>query len=326
MSLKLTTMCGVVAAGMLSYGAANAAFITQTGDFVQVSYSSGVLGQGGTLGQGAPTPGGRPALIHDPSGTGTFDTDTDYIAGGVPWEGFAVRATDAAGADGFWANGNSGPSGGPSPIAGGAMMDISGSHAADHAASWSGGVAGIFDISHVFWFNDGDEAIQVETTITALQDLTNVSTSRAVDPDPDNIPGGSAITDNDRGFGATIPVEDFVTSTGTISGRTLGYLTDDPTTHNTGIVFNCCSTVDPLIYLAGGEIPSIPGTDHTADDGLGIAFDIGDLANGDSHTVTFAYVMGESREDIVGVPEPSTLALTGIALLAGVRARKRRTA
>jgi hypothetical protein len=198
-------------------------------------------------------------------------------------------------------------------------MQISGvtssSAAATHAAVWNGGNS-LYSIEHLFFFNNGEQRVNIRTTITALIDLTNVRISRAVDPDPDVGTHGTFATNNQRGIAATVPMEDFVGSVGAVSGLPLGLFYSGPITHNTGIVTSCCNVTDPDVYLAGGNA----GNNTTADHGIGIGFNLGDLMAGQSTTWTYAYVMGGSLGtiDIPTDPNPIPVPASIMLMLAGM--------
>ena len=255
------------------------------------------------------------SLRYDQTNTGNFPANTDYVSPGIPFEGFEVKVGGST-----FANSNSGGTG----IAG-TTTDLS--VGTDYRASWTGSNS-LFTLTHVFFFDDTSQRVNIQTTLTALADLANVRVSRAVDPDPDNYSGGSASTNNQRGIASpSVPVEDFVGSLGSISGLPLGLYYNGTITHNTGIVSNCCSVTNADTYLAGGNL----GNSSSGDHGIGIGFDLGDIANGGSITWSYAYVMGGSLGtiDIPGggtVPEPGTLLLSALALLgvAGARRRSRK--
>jgi len=297
--LKLAAATGTLA---LIASSAIAAPITLESDFVRVSITDkGVFN----------------SLRYDSAGTGTFAANKDYVSPGTPFEGFGVKVGTGA----VQANSNSGGT----AIAG-SLAAASGSF--NYGALWTGGNTQ-YSLSHLFYFNDGDERVNIRTTLTALSDLGNVRFSRAVDPDPDNYSGGSASTNNQRGIVAQgIPVEDFVGSLGSISGLPLGLFYSGLIVHNTGIVDNCCSTIDPDVYLSGGD----QGNSSSGDDGIGLAFNLGNLSRGQALTWDYAYVMGGSLDsiDIPGggtVPEPTSLVLLGLSLgTLGLMRRRRKSA
>ena len=299
MNLLKTVLAGGVLAATL--GTAVAAPVLLQSNYVQVNITDlGVLS----------------SLRYDPTNAGIFPSDKDYIEPGIPFEGFEVRSGISG--TSVFANSNSGGASisGTTAVATGAF---------DYGALWSG-TSSFFDISHLFYFNNGDQRVNIKTTVTAKSDLTNVRVSRAVDPDPDARSFSSFSTQNQRGIAAqSVSVNDFVGSLGSISGLPLGLFYNGAITHNTGIVDNCCSVTNADIYLAGGQL----GNGSSGDNGIGIGFALGDLFSGQSVSWNYAYVMGGSLATIdilppTGVPEPSTLLLVAGALGALVTARRRR--
>jgi hypothetical protein len=320
-------LAGAVLAALTA--GAQAAPLQVSGDSVLLRVSDdGTIGDGNAL----------PALVYDPTGTGTFDTSTDYVAPGDPFEAFGFRSDQT----GFIYNDNSVLAGSISSSEGfnlTSLTDLSGGTFDNHLRWVGESKDGSVGVSHDFYFDDDEERVNIRTVLIANVDLTGVSFARATDPDPDNIPGGTAATNNDRGLdlnndgdfddAGEVAPGDLVTSVGQVSLRPLGLYSNSSVAHQTGIEASCCSVSDPLQYLAGGDFASVAGFDSTGDNGIGIAFDIGSLAAGTSIILDYAYVMGLTFETIDipddPVPGPATLGLAGMALGSlALRARRRR--
>ncbi|MFN0093386.1 MAG: PEP-CTERM sorting domain-containing protein [Dehalococcoidia bacterium] len=300
-------LAGVAVIGLAAQ--ASAAPLTLTGNYVQVG-----VNDNGTLGSGGATP---PGMLHDPTGTGSFapgGIPNDYLTPGSPHEGFAVKyATSPTSGRTQLLNDNQGPAdfgtAAPTPIVDG--------------ATWTSSVAGVLQITNTYKVTANSERVVISTTITALAALLDVVFGRSVDPDPDVNRFGDFVTVNQRG-NATLSANDFVGSKGNVSGLFLALLNLSGNTyaHDTGISGFCCNNDDPDNVLAGYGA-TFPGT-STGDEGLQMAWRLGDMAEGTSKTIDYAYVFGAKIDDVIvdeRVPVPATAVLFGAALLglAGLR-------
>lgn len=236
----------------------------------------------GTLGMGGANP---PGIRHDPTGTGNFpDSTRDYLTPGSPLESFVVRSTES----GLRQNSNAGYA---SPSIGGTLSNYSGvaygGTTFDQRAVWTGTYGSFFEVTNDTHFNNSDERITITTTIKALTDLSNLTFLRFIDPDPDNYPGGSAATNNSRGYG-DIPAADFVTSSGSINGLVLSLYSNSDVTHNTGITG---WTNDAQAYLSGTDLGN-------GDNTIGLAFDIGSLLSGQTVSFSYYYLFGSNLSQL----------------------------
>jgi len=294
--------------------------IEMQGDYIWTA-----VGTAGTLGVGYTS---SPGLVHDPTGTGTFDTRTDYVTPGSPFEGFTVSV------DGTLYSNNNSRFSSPAitPVS---IEDLSATSVYDHHVRWTGEVSGLFSVTHEFYFNDGDETINVRTQVTALRDLDNVLYQRTVDPDPDHTLYGVYDTVNGRGYDANgdgdftdsgdIAPADFVHSEGTSTGRTLSLRTHSLVPHNTAVDDPPWSE-SPADALAGTD-------DGDGDNTIALAFDLGDMSEDEIADLLYAYVMGATLEDIVtpggsvgktSKPPIQNLVNSGLRAVAGELARRGR--
>lgn len=256
-----------------------AASIIMTGNFIKTAVSDN-----GTLGYGSST---SPGILHDSTGTGNFGID-DYLTPGTPYEGFSLKS------DQFSTIANYNTSSSSGSISG-SISDISATFGYDQAINFTGSYAGYFTISSDTYFNDGDERINISTTITAASNLSNLSFSRWLDPDPDVNTYSSFVTTNGRGS-TSLPVENWVHAEGSQTGLTIGLFSDSSIVHNTGVSSGW--STDPSVYLSGQN-------DGNGDYVIGLGFNIGDLSIGESITLKYSYVMGGSL-DTVDIPVPKT--------------------
>ena len=202
---------------------------------------------------------------------------------------------------------------------------------------WTASFGGLIDIQHDYFFDDSDERINIQTTLTALQDLTGVLLSRAMDPDPDvnrfnlfstnNQRGLDANTDGDFDDAGDTRREDFTGAIGTQSGQTIAIFFDRRNPAQHGNLRNLLLRDRSDFYLNGGNL----GDSSTGDDGIGIGFNIGYLLSGDTAVINYAWVMVgtleivDSGDDDGTVPVLTTLALLGVGLLGvGVTRKKSR--
>ncbi len=267
------------ALSLLAATPALAASLVLTGDYIKIG-----LNDRGTLGYSGNT---SPGILYDGTGTGTFNTDYDYLTPGSPFEGFVVSGTGGS-AFTFINNNDS-----ISDITGGTLTDYSGvafnGATYEQRAVWTGTAGSLFTITNDYAFNEGDQQLKITTTITALSDLTDITFSRQIDPDAVAADGDSSETNNFRGSGS-VSANDLVYAEALVSKYVIGLYTNTSYTHNSGVTF---WTTDTSSYLNGTDVGH-------GDNTIGLGFDLGDLLTGGTITFNYSYIFGTDINAAIG--------------------------
>ena len=163
--------------------------------------------------------------------------------------------------------------------------------------TWSGEVAGVFNIDNTFTLSDNSKFVDVATSIEMLTNAGNVAFAKYIDPDSQGMPGDTSATDNVLGY-STVPEENLSFSEATQSRYALGIYTTDTNT-TSGI------TTPWSIDAAGYN-----GTPYTDSDGnpvnygngdhaIGISWAWSGVTAGDILEANYAYIFGNSAYDAV---------------------------
>ncbi|MBE9640255.1 DUF4347 domain-containing protein [Salipiger mangrovisoli] len=292
-ALELPEFEGVLASGILQ------------NRYVRFGYSDD-----GTLGYGGNT---SPGIQYDPEGEGNFLSTADSLTPGSPYEGFTLSI------GGTLYSENNASSGGAATA--GTVL-VSTDLTTEGGNTW-GSVTyrsefGGLIVEQTYTLASADsQVITMSVTVTNATDGTvyDVDYARFTDPDVDSngLAGSTTNTANDRGAEG-IDAEDIVLATGPVSGRVIGIYSDSTFTHNTGVTRPWSN--DPASYLSGVDGDGSSNSDSV----IGMGFDLGDFAAGESKTFSFAYVFSASAADLadsVAEVPPSNAAptLTDIAVV-----------
>lgn len=267
--MKKTIIAGVISALLSTTALADNVIIQNEYVKAGVNETSGTFGSGGNT---------RPGLQYDSTGTGTFPGDSeqgDYLTPGSPFDGFTVNVDGTA-----YTNNN----GGASAIAGNGWTGTP----TANSATWSGGVASVFDITNTYSLPSGQEYIDITTGITAQTAITTLRFGRFIDPDAMPAAGDTSATDNVLGYG-TIPAAHVVFSEATVSRYALGLYSTDS---NVGAGISSSWSTDPNDYATGGDY-AVGNGDHT----IGLGWEWTGLTAGDIVTANYAYIFGPSAFD-----------------------------
>jgi hypothetical protein len=263
---------------------------------IQNGYVLAGVSDYGTLGSNGTT---SPGILFDKTGAGNYGVN-DFLTPGTPFEGFYVKSSA-----GFAGANNTGSSsfGVSSPTA---LTATSG--------TWSGS-SGAYGITNTYTLTtaSGRSEIAIHTVLTNTSgaDISGLQFLRTLDPDPDVNAFGSYYTTN------AVVNSSTACGTGPSSGQTICIDTNSSIAHMAGV--SSPWSTDPSDYLGGVN-------DGNGDYAIGLAFDIGNLAAGQSVSLDYSYAAGASIDVVTpSVPEPTNMALILASLgLIGVVARRRR--
>ena len=236
---------------------------------------AGVNGTAGTLGSGGNT---SPGLLYDSTGTGTFNTGYDYLTPGSPFDGFAVKVDGTN-----YTNNNGGGLG----ITGDGIGLTNGTN----TLSWTGGVAGVFDITNIYSLGTTSQYVDITTRITANTAMGTLSFGRFIDPDARAAAGDSSATDNVLGYGV-IPDSNVAFSEALVSRYALGLYSTDSNV-DAGIT---TWTRDADSYTSNTADAS-GGNTNTGDNTIGLSWIWTGVSAGDILTANYAYIFGPSAFD-----------------------------
>jgi hypothetical protein len=235
---------------------------------------AGVNGIGGSFGSGGNT---TPGLLFDSTGTGTFNTGYDYLTPGSPFDGFSVMI------DGTNYSNNNGRS---NSIIG----DGNGLTDGTNSLSWTGGVAGVFNITNIYSLGATTPYIDITSQITMGTAATDVWFSRHIDPDARAAAGDSSATDNVLGYGV-IPDSNVAFSEALSSRYALGLYSTDS---------NVDAGISGWSQAADAYTSNTvdgSGNTNTGDNTIGLSWHWTSVNAGDILTASYAYIFGPSAFD-----------------------------
>jgi len=304
----------VILAGSLVGQVTPVRAITDTGNvFFKGTYAEVGIGPNGTFGSIIDAPAGFHPHTNNENHLGfvaDYQKDGwtvgnppyggDYFTPGTPWEGFGIECTGGAAQNG------GGESGGE--IAPVSLTETSAG--GQFSADWVGTVSicgSTLQVTHHYYMNPSWTYIKVDTTLknTGESTVPSLTFGRGVDPDNDvTWPGGSYTTKNQVvAQPGSIPnaadTKAIVTAWGTTytdMGLILG--TDDARARATAElpnfgIYNASTLADPVV----GPVIS--------DVAMQIAYNLGDLAAGNSVKVTYFYGFNAPDLNVPG-PTPKT--------------------
>jgi len=264
---------------------------------------------------GAIIPNGGPfiGIQYDSTGTGNYSAGYDFITPGDPYQYFAVGVGGDYAANGYDSGNNLG------------LSTANTSAGTTLQATSTGGLFEGLGIAQTLSFQvsgAGSGIIDYSTTLTNTTDatLSNVAYSTGLDPDQDVYFDGNYATAN------YIASQDYLYATGTGTAWTIGIASTSYTPTGTWIADEGWDTggdTNPYITTYGSASGSLvgPGYEGYEDDTINMDWQLGDLAAGQSITLTYEYIIAgtpAAASSIVsgGAPDVSaTLSLFGFALV-----------
>ena len=268
---------------VMGAGIAQAETLIFNGNYLRVgvSESGGLIDDGFNVG-----------IDFDKDGTGTF-TGNDFLKPGTPFEFYSVGVNGQYLTAGY-NNGNT--------LGATTVNTSAGSLFSATTTATYNGLAGTQVMS--FDINDGVIKFNMSFTNITAETLLNVVYARGLDPDQDVYVGGGYETTN------TYSSSNLVTATAPVSDWTIGISTDSALPHGPSISSDW--ETDPYALLIGMN-------DGYGDNTINMAWDLGDIAAGETVSFEFEYIIAKTLAEVTTVPEPSSiiLLLCGFAGLVG---------
>ena len=276
--MSYTQKALVAAASVLLCSPAFAGNVTLQGNCVKIGTSDlGTIGSQGNT---------SPGILYDSTCTSTFNPSYDYLTPGTPFEGWTIKGLDGTTVLFNHSNNNASYTSN-NPVTG-TNVDYSGvlykGTTYDNRAVWSGSTSN-FNIEHDVRFNDGQQFVDINTTIEVLLNVPTLYFGRFTDPDARAATGDSSGTLNTRGYAGGIPATNVVLSEALVSKYTLGLFTGKIGGVNAGVSGGW--STDPLDYYNGTD-------DGDGDYTIGLGFIFSGLSAGDIVNVQYAYIFGPS--------------------------------
>ena len=170
-----------------------------------------------------------------------------------------------------------------------------------------GVVSDQLQVERVAVFNEGEQFITIAVRLTNISDstLTNVAFLENHDPDQGTPIGVGANTTNDVVLGGELGLASVVNANFP-AGLTIGFGSGDPratVSIEQFFVGNPFDVIDSPVDPDGGN----------GDTGLNIAFNIGELATGESTTIAFPLVLARSTDEAIAIYQSTPFALPSTA-------------
>jgi len=239
---------------------------------------AGVNGTSGTFGSGGNT---SPGLLFDSTGTGTFNTDYDYLTPGSPFDGWSIKI------DGVNTTNNNG--------GGASWTDSDGLSDTTDGFTWQGtnsDYAG-WQVEHNYSLGATSQFIDIETNITAGSSASDstVYFGRFIDPDARAADGDSSSTDNVLGYSG-IPDSNVAFSEALSSRYALGLYST-----NSNVDAGITGWSTEADAYTENAVDGDGSLTNTGDNTIGLTWAWTGVQAGDILTAEYAYIFGPSAFD-----------------------------
>ena len=245
---------------------------------------TGINKTSGTFGSGDSN---APGILFDPTGSGSFDNNYDYLTPGAPFDGQALMIDGENYKNNNWS------------VYSTDIVDSDGLANETDSVTWSGVTThngSTWNVENVFKLEDNKSYIDVTTTIIAGSNAASVSYGKFIDPDSQGVAGDTSATDNVLGYSG-IPETNLVISEANVSKYALGLYTTD-----TNVTAGIQSWATDADAYDGSKYKNADGEEisyGTGDDTIGISWHWTDVTLGDILSVNYAYILGETIFDAI---------------------------